>query len=348
MKKAAVRSIVMTAFGIVFSSVVSLTAVGQSPDFYKGRNISLIVSTDSGTGYDLYARTIARHWPKYIPGQPAIIVQNMAGAGGLRAANLLYNVSSKDGLTIGMVQSNVPYEPLYENKQATFDPLSFNWLGTPGQETSTMIVWHTVPVRTLDEAKKRGLTLGATGAASTPAFYARVITALIGVPITTVTGYKNQNEIFLSMERGENEGSAGTFYSTMKANKPHWLAEKKIRILLQYGNHPNPELKEVPFAMDLIKDAESRDIMELAAAPLAIGRPLLAPPGVPKELVEILRKSVTTTFADSEYKADCAKQAIDCDSSLSGEAIDRILRKSYASPDSVRKRLLEIYSATGK
>lgn len=211
-----------------------------------------------------------------------------------------------------------------------------------------MIVWHTVPVRSLDEAKKRGLTLGATGAASTPAFYARVITALIGVPITTVTGYKNQNEIFLSMERGENEGSAGTFYSTMKANKPDWLAEKKIRILLQYGNDPHPELKDVPFAMELIKDPESREIMQLAAAPLAVGRPLLAPPGVPSERLKILRKSLTATFADSEYRAECGKQAIDCDSSLSGEAIETILKKSYASPEPVRKRLLEIYSATGK
>lgn len=348
MKQEMARSIALTAFGVVINSLASIAAASQASDFYKGRNVTLIVSTDSGTGYDLYARTIARHWPRHIPGQPAIIVQNMAGAGGLRAANLLYNVASRDGLTIGMVQPTVPYEPLYGNKQATFEPLSFNWLGTPGQETSTMIVWHTVPVRSLDEAKKRGLTLGATGAASTPAFYARVITALIGVPINTITGYKNQNEIFLSMERGENEGSAGTFYSTMKANKPHWLAENKIRILLQYGNVPNPELKDVPFALDLIKDQESRDVMELAAAPLAVGRPLLAPPGVPRDRIDILRKSLTATFSDPDYRNDCAKQAIDCASSLSGEAIETILRKSYASPETVRNKLLAIYSDTAK
>ncbi len=318
-------------------------AVSQTPDFYKGKNISIIVSTDSGTGYDLYARTIARHWARHIPGQPSIVAQNMAGAGGLRAANLLYSVSSNDGLTLGMVQSTVPYEPLYENKQATFDPLKFNWLGTPGQETSTMIVWQTVPVHSIDEARKRGLTLGATGAASTPAFYARVINTLIGVPINVIAGYKNQNEIFLAMERGENDGSAATFYSTMKANKPDWLSEKKIRILLQYGRAPNPELKDVPFALDLIKDPQDRQVMELAAAPLAVGRPLVAPPGVPAERVNLLRSSLMSTFDDPQYRADCLKQAIDCDSALSGQAITEILEMSYQSPEVIRKRLLQIY-----
>jgi len=323
-------------------------AASQSSDFYQGKNISIIVSTDSGTGYDLYARTIARHWPRHIPGQPTIVVQNMAGAGGLRAANLLYTVSSKDGLTVGLVQSTVPYEPLYENKQATFDPLKFNWLGTPGQETSTMIVWHTVPVQSLDEAKKRGLTLGATGAASTPAFYARVITALLGVPINIIAGYKNQNEVFLAMERGENDGSAGTFYSTMKANKPDWLADKKIRILLQYGRAPNPELKGVPFALDLISNPQDREVMELAAAPLAVGRPLVAPPGVPIDRVNLLRASLSATFDDPQYIADCQKQAIDCDSALSGQAITEILEKSYKSSEAIRKRLLQIYAGTSK
>lgn len=323
-------------------------ALSQSPDFYQGKTISIIVSTDSGTGYDLYARTIARHWPRHIRGQPTIVVQNMAGAGGLRAANLLYTASSKDGLTIGLVQSTVPYEPLYENKQATFDPLKFNWLGTPGQETSTMIVWHTVPVRSLDDARKRGLTLGATGAASTPAFYARVITALIGVPINVIAGYKNQNEVFLAMERGENDGSGGTFYSTMKANKPDWLSEGKIRILLQYGRAPNPELKDVPFALDLIKDAQDREVMELAAAPLAVGRPLVAPPGVPSDRVNLLRSSLSATFADPQYLADCKKQAIDCDSALSGQAITEILERSYQSSEIIRRRLLQIYAGTSK
>lgn len=163
-----------------------------------------------------------------------------------------------------------------------------------------------------------------------------------------IAGYKNQNEVFLAMERGENDGSGGTFYSTMKANKPDWLSEGKIRILLQYGRAPNPELKDVPFALDLIKDAQDREVMELAAAPLAVGRPLVAPPGVPPDRVALLRSSLSATFDDPQYLVDCKKQAIDCDSALSGQAITEILERSYKSPEIIRKQLLQIYAGTSK
>lgn len=310
---------------------------------FRGRVVNLIVSTAAGTGYDLYGRTVARHWSRHIPGNPTITVQNMVGAGGLTASNLLYNVSPKDGLTIGLVQSTVPYEPFFGNKQANFDPLKFNWLGTPSQETSTMIVWHNVPVQSLDEARKRGLTLAATGAASTPAFYARIITTLLGVPIKVIAGYKSQNDVFIAMERGEHEGSAGTFYSTLKANKSDWLADKKLRVLLQYGSRPNPELKGVPFALDLITNQQDRELMEIASAPLVVGRPLVLPPGVPTERVTALRRSLDATFKDKAYLADCAKQSIACDEALTGEEITALLIKSYNAPAAARDRLLAIY-----
>lgn len=346
----------MKAIRIFFSAAATL-AVGvltlsmsthaADESTFKGRNLSLIVSTDAGTGYDIYGRAIARHWSRHIPGSPTITVQNMVGAGGLTASNLLYNVSPKDGLTVGLVQSTVPYEPFFGNKQANFDPLKFNWLGTPSQETSTLITWHTVPVRTLDDAKARGLTLAATGSASTPAFYARVITALLGVPIKVIAGYKSQNEVFISMERGEHEGSAGTFYSTLKANKPDWLSQGKLRILLQYGAKPNAELASVPFALNLIKNAQDREVMEIAAAPLALGRPLVAPPGVPATVVATLRGSLSSTFQDKEYQADCTRQSIPCDESLSGAQVTAILEKSYSAPSAARDRLLKIYAARG-
>ena len=319
-------------------------APAASQDFYRGKTINLIVSTDAGTGYDIYARTIARHWTRHIPGTPSINVQNLTGAGGLTATNLLYNVSAKDGLTLGLVQSTVPFEPLFGNRLATFDPTRFEWIGTPGQETSTMIVWHTVPVHNMAEARTRGLTLAATGGASTPAFYARVITALLGTPIKVIAGYKSQSDSFLGMERGENEGSAGTYLSTLKAAKADWLADKKLRILLQYGNSPNPEIKDVPFALDLIQNADDRKVMELASAPLALGRPILAPPGVPAERVEILRSSLEATFKDPDYLADCAKQSIACDTALNGRQVAAILAASYAAPSAVRQRLVELYS----
>ncbi len=314
-------------------------------DFYQGKTLTIIVSADAGTGYDIYARTIARHWMDHIPGKPAIIVQNMTGAGGLRAANLLYNVSAKDGLTIGLVQSTVPFEPFFGNKSATFDPLKFNWLGTPSQEVLTLIVWHTVPVRTLQDAQKRGLTLGATGGASTPAFYGRVLGALLKIPIKLIAGYKSANEVFLGMEREENDGSAATFYSTLKVNKPDWLAQKKVIPLLQYGGAPDPELPNVPFVMSLLENARDRELMEIASAPLAVGRPLVAPPGVDPDRIELLRSSLDRTFKDQAYLADCAKQLIACDTPLSGKEIDGILQHTYDAKPSVRDRLVSIYES---
>lgn len=342
---APIKSRRLTVTGLALSLAVLPSLGHADDDSYRGRTVNLVVSTDAGTGYDIYARAVARHWPRHIPGNPTFVVQNMAGAGGLTATNLFYNVSPKDGFTLGMVQSTVPYEPFFGNKQANFEPLKFNWLGTPSQETSTLILWHTVPVKTVEEARSRGLTLAATGAASTPAFYARVITALIGLPINVIAGYKSQNEVFLGMERSEHEGSAGTFYSTLKANKGDWLKEGKLRVLLQYGSRPDPELKGVPFLLDLISKAEDKEVMEIASAPLALGRPILAPPGVPGERVALLRKSLMSTFQDKMYLADCEKQLVACDAPLSGEAVTAILSKSYSAPAAARERLVAIYKA---
>jgi tripartite-type tricarboxylate transporter receptor subunit TctC len=345
----------------LFASVIAgimtvgpIAALGAGParadavaDFYKGKTMTVIASVDAGNGYDFYARLVMRHMPHYIPGAPNAVVQNMPSAGGLTATNYLYNVASKDGLTLGLIQNTVAFEPFYSNPRAKFDPAKFNWLGTPSQETGLLIVWHTVPVNTLAEAKSRGLTLGATGAASTPAFYARVITAAFGVPIKLIAGYKSQNEAFLAMERGEHEGYSSTFLSSLKAVEPTWIPEKKVKILLQYGGEANPELKDVPFAPDLLANPDDKRVMQIASAPLALGRPMLAPPGVPADRVAALRTALAATFKDADYLADCAKQKLACDKPGTGADIARIIAATYTAPEAVRTRLRDIY-ATGK
>jgi tripartite-type tricarboxylate transporter receptor subunit TctC len=331
--------------GLVGSTVVlgGTVRAGTPDDFYRGKTLTLLVSADAGTGYDISARTIARHMSEHLSGTPNVIVQNMAGAGGMTATNYLYNVAPKDGLTFGLIQATVPFEPLYENKQAAFDSLKFNWLGTPGQETSTLIVWHTVPVNSLADARSRGLTLGATGAASTPAFFAHVITALFGIPINLIIGYKSQNEAFFAMERGENEGYPSSYFSSIKATHPDWLADKKLKILLQYGSEPAPELADVPFAADVLTNDDDKRLMQIAAAPQALGRPMLAPPAIPADRLAELRTALEATFRDPAYIADCAKQGIACDRPLSGAQVADILAKSYAAPATIRKRLQDIY-----
>lgn len=335
------------------SSVVALAAVAlsvqavsaQTPgEFYKGKTITITVGTEAGNSYDIYTRTLARHLPRHLPGNPAVIVQNSPGAGGLNNANAVNNVAPKDGTALGQVQNTVPFEPFYGNANARFDATKMNWLGSPGRETGLLIVWHAVGVQSIDDARRRGLTLGATGVASTPAFYGRVINAVIGIPIKLIVGYKSQNESFLAMERGENDGYSSTFWSSLKLAKPEWIAQKKVTLLLQYGAVPAPDLKDVPFAADLIKDEKDRLVMQIASAPIALGRPIFAPPGVPADRVAALRKAVSDTYRDPAYLADCAQQRLECTDPSSGADVADLIGKTYSASEGTRTRLQEIYA----
>src|SRR5262245_53616284 len=313
-------------------------------EFYKGKTITISVGTESGNSYDIYTRTLARHLSRHLPGNPSVIVQNSPGAGGLNNANTIYNVAPKDGTALGQVQNTVPFEPFYENPNARFDATKMSWLGSPGRETGLLIIWHSVPVHSVEDARRRGLTLGATGVASTPAFYARVINAVLGIPIKLIVGYKSQNESFLAMERGENEGYSSTFWSSLKLTKPEWIALKQVTLLLQYGGTPAPDLKSVPFAADLIKDENDRRVMQIASAPLTLGRPIFAPPGVPAERVAALRQAVADTYRDPAYLADCTQQHLECTDPSSGAELDDLLGRTYAASEATRARLRDIYS----
>ena len=314
---------------------------------YKGQQVKLIISSATGGGYDSYARTIARHIADHLPGHPTIVAQNMPGAGGVKAANYLYNVAPKDGLTIGNLQNTVPFEPLYDNKQAKFDTSKFNWLGSPSKEVALLTVWHTVPVNSIEEGIKKNHTfiLGASGVNSTPAFYARLLSAVFGIKVKLIAGYPGQTESLLAMEKGENEGYASVFWSSIKVVKPDWIREKQIKFLVQMALEPHPELKDVPFALDLIKKPEDKSLMELASAQLAIGRPMVAPPDVPTDRVTALRKALMDTIKDPAFQADCTKQRLECDSPVSGEQMQDLLKRMYASSPTVVKRLRAIYES---
>lgn len=321
-------------------------AVSAQQNFYTGKQITMVVSSAPGGGYDAIARTAARHLRKHIPGEPSIVVQNMGGTGGLVAANHVYNIASRDGLTIAQFQNTVPFEPLYGNKQVRYDPPKFNLLGSPSKETALLIVWHTSPIMTFDDAKNREVILAATGASSTPAFYTRLLVEIFGLKVKLISGYPGQNEQFLAMERGENEGGAASFWSSLKTIRPQWIAENKIRLLLQYGLEPNPELKHVPFALDLLKNnPNDYRLMEVASAALSLGRPFAAPPDVPADRLAILRKSFSDTFADAGFLADCAKQGLECDAPSTGEQLQRVVKDAYAAPQEIIDRLQKVYAS---
>jgi tripartite-type tricarboxylate transporter receptor subunit TctC len=329
---------------VIATLLLALTAgpLAAEPvaDFYKGKDLRMIVSTTTGTGYDTYARAVARHLPRHIPGHPGIIVQNMPGAGGLLAANNIFSVAPKDGTAFGMMQNTVPFEPLIENAAARFDPMTMNWLGTPTTEVGLFIVYHTANVHTLKDAQEREVIAGTTGTASTPAFYGRLFNQILKTKVRLIGGYPGQLELLLSMEQGETNAMTSPFWSSLKIQRPGWYEKKTIYIPFQYGSAPHPDLKDVPFAMDLVKDPADKLLLTAAVAPLGFGRPYAAPPGVPPDRLAALRAAFAATFKDPDFLADCKKNGVECDDSRTGEQMVEHIRAAYGIPPEIRRRLI--------
>lgn len=335
-----------------FSLAAALLALAAQPaaadpvgDFYHGKTVQFLNAATPGGGYDTYARTMLSFLAKHIPGNPTLVVQNMPGAGGVVLGNYLYNIAPKDGLAIALLNNTVPFEPMYQNKQAKFDAARFNWLGSPSQETALLTIWHTVPVNSIAEARSHPLILGASGVNSTPAFYARVENAVLGTQIKLIAGYPGQTESLLAMEKGENDGYGSAFWSSLKATKPDWIRDKKIKFLVQFGAAPNPELKDVPFAPAITRNEADKQLAELASGQLAIGRPLVAPPDLPADRLAALRKAVADTLQDPEFLASCEKAHLECDSPVTGEQTAALLKRLYAAPEPIVERLRKIYEA---
>jgi tripartite-type tricarboxylate transporter receptor subunit TctC len=321
---------------------VSQARADPVSDFYQGRTVTMIVTTSAGGGYDTLARAIARHIGKHIPGSPTVVVRNMPGAGGITAMNYLYAGAEHDGSVLAVVSNTPPLEPLFGTKEARFDPTKFNWLGSPSVETAMVLVWHAVPVNSVEDLRKRETVMGASGVNSTPAFFARVFNATLGTRIKVIPGYPGQNDAFLAMERGELDGYPSVFYSALSSTRPTWLADKKAKAIVQYGPEKMKELGDVPFAPDLITDAADKLLLQVASTPLALGRPLLMPPGVPAERAAAVRTALAETFADPDFLADGAKLGLELNAPRSGEALLQVIERAYQSPPQIIERLRKL------
>lgn len=308
-------------------------------DFYKGKTVSLVISSSSGGGYDTLGRVVARYIGNHIPGHPTVVVRNMPGAGGIVATNYLYNSAVKDGTTFGLVQNNTPFEPLFGTKEAAYDAAKFNWLGSPSSEIGILAVWNTVPVNSIADAKTHEITVGSSGANSTPSFYARLLNATLGTKLKIVVGYPGQAEAFLAMEREEVDGYPSIFYNSLMSTKPTWVADKKIKLLVQYGAAPEPEIADVPFAPDLVSNPDDKRMLQTAFAPLALGRPFLMPPDVPADRVAILRQALADTFKDPDFLADTDKLQLGVKNPRSGDEIAGEVARAYATPSQIVERL---------
>ena len=335
----------LCALAAAYASQAKADAVA---DFYKGRAVTVVVSSSAAGGYDTLARALARHMGKHVPGNPAFIVRNMPGAGGMTATNFLYNNADKDGSVIGLVQNNTPFEPLFGTKEAIYDPLKFNWLGTPSIETALLTVWHQAPVTTWQDVLTKEITMGSSGVNSTPSFYGRLLIETLALKLKLIVGYESQSRVFLAMERGEVDGYPSVFYSALTSTRPTWLPEKKVKLLVQIGLDKETNLPDVPSALDLARNAEDRSLIEVGAAPLGTGRPFLMPPGVPAERVAAMQKAMTDTFRDPAFLEEAKKRQLDVGSPRTGQELQALVQRIYTktSPD-VITRLRKIMNPGG-
>ncbi|MEI8152708.1 MAG: tripartite tricarboxylate transporter substrate-binding protein [Hyphomicrobiales bacterium] len=316
----------------VLSGAITPAQADDVADFYRGRNISMVIGYTAGGGYDLYARLLARHISKFIPGKPTVVPQNMPGAGSLKAANYIYSLAPKDGATIGTVARSMATDPLLG--ESKFDPREFTWIGSTTSETSVCAMWETSPVKRWDDMFGKTFTMGGSAPGSEPDVFTLLLKNVFGANVRLVTGYPGGNDINLAIERGEVDGRCGWSWSSIKSQRPGWIKDKKISLLVQLAMTKNPDLGEVPLLLDFAKDEEQRQIVRLVLASLVVGRPFFAPPGVPLDRKMALRKAFDDTMKDPAFREEAAKLDLEIEP-VTAATIDELLAELYRTPRSV-------------
>jgi tripartite-type tricarboxylate transporter receptor subunit TctC len=322
-------------------AAILAVAPAAADDFYKGRTINIIVGFGPGGGYDLYARMLARHLGKHIPGNPSVVVQNMDGAGGVRAANHVYNVAPKDGTVIAGVNQGAAMFKLLGGKGAQYDPAKFQWLGSMAASNNTVYVWHTSGIKSLDDAKGREVSMAGSGVISDANIYPAVFNALVGTKFKVISGYTGTNDSNLALERGEVEGRGGGAYSSLVSTRPDWLREDKVKILAQIGFEKEPDLKDVPLLLDIVKSEEERQIATVVTLPTAIGYNYWLAPEVPAERVEMLRAAFASALKDEALLAEAKKQSLEI-RPKTGQELEAMVKKAAETPQPILEKTATI------
>jgi tripartite-type tricarboxylate transporter receptor subunit TctC len=316
--------------------LVPARAPAQTPTF-AGRTVTMIIGFGPGGGYDLWARTIARHLGKHLPGNPTVAPENMQGAGSYRAANFIASVAPKDGTAIALISRDAVLGPLTGAPGAQFDATKLSWLGTPATETNICIAYNTAPVKTVEDLKTKELVLGDTGIGTGTHSYPKALNDILGFKFRLVGGYPSSADVFLAMERNEVQGICESYDSVM-VRRPDWIPKGGVSVLFQGGARANPELKNVPFVVDLAQKPEDKQAIEFLYAGQGIGRPFVAPPGLPAETLKVLRDAFDATMKDPDFIAEVKLRKLALDPE-SGDQLEALVKKTYATPKPVVDRI---------
>jgi tripartite-type tricarboxylate transporter receptor subunit TctC len=326
------RSPVWIALALIVFGVPALADPVE--DFYRGRNVTLVIGYSVAGGYDNYARVVARHLGNHIPGHPTVLPQNMPGAGSLRAANYLYNAAAKDGSVIGMFSRGMAMEPLIGTSHTQFDARKFSWLGSGTDEVSTCVTWRDSAVKTWADALTTPFTVGGEGSGSDPDIFATVVHNVFGVKLRLVSGYPGSAEVALAIERREVDGRCGWSYSSLRQQRPEWITNKQVNILVQLALKKTPELPDVPLVTEFATTDRQRQILRLVFSRQAMARPFTAPPGIPAERKQALRKAFDETMADPAFLAEAKQRGLEVNP-VTGAEIDALIAELYQTPPDI-------------
>jgi tripartite-type tricarboxylate transporter receptor subunit TctC len=313
-------------------------------NFYPGKQITLVTSASVGGGYDQYARLLARHMQRHIPGEPAIIVQNMVGAEGLRAANYLYNVAVQDGTVIGGLSRNTGLARFYDfnNAGIQFDARKFHWLGSPQQEIGLFVLSTRSGLSSLADLKTRDVTISSTAHNSPSTVYSRILNATIGTRLKPIEGYDGSQACLMALERGEVDAHvSGGSSAPFRARIMPWVAKGDAKVIMQMGMKRDPAFPDVPTAIEVESAPADKQMFEIAFAEQVMGRPFVLPPGVPVERVAALRAAFDATMKDPQFLDDAELQKAEIDP-VGGEEINALLDRVYAAPPDLVARIREL------
>jgi tripartite-type tricarboxylate transporter receptor subunit TctC len=315
-------------------SILDQAKADPVADFYRGRNVNLYIGYSVGGGYDNYARVLARHLGNHIPGNPSILPQNMPGAGSLRALNYLYNAAPKDGSAIGMFGRGLAMEPLIGSSPTQFDARKLIWLGSGSDEVSLCGTWHTSRIKTWNDMLTVPFTVGGEGSGSDPDIFAAMMKKVFGIKLRIVSGYPGSAELALAVERGEIDGRCGWSLSSLRQMRPDWLAAKQFNAIVQLNLKKSPDLPDVPVITDYAQTQAQQQILKLVLSRQSMARPFAAPPGVPADRAEALRRAFDQTMADQAFVDEARAAGLEVNP-VSGVEIDRLVGEIYQTPPDV-------------
>jgi len=340
----------LTAAAVFLAAVGALSAQEASAPFFRGKQINLIVGSSSGGGYDIYARLLARHLSKYIPGNPTVVVSNMPGAASNTAAAHLYAVAPKDGTAIGALQTAALLDPLFGDAvRAKHDASQFLYLGSATIDYYVCIARADAPVKSFKDLLTRELIIGASQPGTSTRDFPALLNNMVGTKLRIVSGYPGTREITLAIEKGEVQGLCGFSWSSLSAQHPDWLKSGFIRLIAQEHDQGHPALNQmgVPLTVDFAKSPENRRIMELIYSQEIFGRPYMLPPGVPPERVAELRAAFTAALRDQDLAAEAQRIGLDLEP-ISGAQLQALAEKIYATPPAIVEQARQAVTYKGQ